>query len=283
MANIEKIKQLRQSTGAGFKDCSAAIDEAKGDLNKAAEILRVKGISKASKKMSRVANEGVVAVSGDEKKISLIEVNCETDFVAKNENFINFVKEISDINNSLNSDLEKLKKFNMKNAKTVEDNLVSMISKIGEKITIGRAKTFNYDGSKNFNYLHTVVKDNLSKLAVVVSLETSNSSDNLKNFGKQLSMHIAASNPLALDVNDIDKKILDKEQSLISEELKNTGKPDAIVKKISIGKINKFKEDNALLSQPWVMEPKKKVKDILKELSISDLKIKDFYRLKIGE
>ena len=283
MSNIEKIKQLRHSTNAGFNDCSAAIEEAKGDLNKAAEILRIKGISKASKKMSRVANEGVVAVSGDEKKISLIEVNCETDFVAKNENFINFVKEISDINNSLNSDLEKLKKFIMKNAKTVEDNLVSMISKIGEKITIGRAKTFNYDGSKNFNYLHTVVKDNLSKLAVVVSLETSNSSDNLKNFGKQLSMHIAASNPLALDVNDIDKKILDKEQTLISEELKNTGKPDAIVQKISIGKINKFKEDNALLSQPWVMEPKKKVKDILKELSISDLKIKDFYRLKIGE
>jgi len=283
MNNIEKIKQLRESTGAGFKDCSAAIEEAKGDLNKAAEILRVKGISKASKKMSRVANEGVVAVSGDEKKISLIEINCETDFVAKNENFINFVKEISDINNSLNSDLEKLKKFNMKNAKTVEDNLVSMISKIGEKITIGRAKTFNYDGSKNFNYLHTVVKDNLSKLAVVVSLETNNSSDNLKNFGKQLSMHIAASNPLALDVNDIDKKILDKEQTLISEELKNTGKPHAIVQKISIGKINKFKEDNALLSQAWVMEPKKKVKDILKELSISDLKIKDFYRLKIGE
>ncbi len=283
MTNIEKIKQLRQSTGAGFKDCSAAIEEAKGDLNKAAEILRIKGISKASKKMSRVANEGVVAVSGDEKKISLIEVNCETDFVAKNENFINFVKEISDINNSVNSDLKKLKKFNMKNAKTVEDNLVSMISKIGEKITIGRAKTFNYNGSKNFNYLHTVVKDNLSKLAVVVSLETSNSSDNLKNFGKQLSMHIAASNPLALDVNDIDKKILDKEQTLISEELKNTGKPDAIVQKICIGKINKFKEDNALLSQAWVMEPKKKVKDILKELSISDLKIKDFYRLKIGE
>jgi elongation factor Ts len=171
----------------------------------------------------------------------------------------------------------------MENAKTVEDNLVSLISKIGEKITIGRAKTFNYDGSKNFNYLHTVVKDNLSKLAVVVSLETSNSSDNLKNFGRQLSMHIAASNPLALDVNDIDKKILDKEQTLISEELKNTGKPAAIVQKISIGKINKFKEDNALLSQAWVMEPKKKVKDILKELSISDLKIKDFYRLKIGE
>ena len=283
MSDIEKVKQLRQSTGAGFKDCNAAIQQSGGNLDKAVEILRIKGISKASKKMSREAKEGVIAVSGDEEKISLIEVNCETDFVAKNENFINFVKEISDINNSVNSDLIKLKKFTMKNDKTVEDNLLSMISKIGEKITIGRAKTFNYNGSKNFNYLHTVVKDNLSKLAVVVSLETSNSSDNLKNFGKQLSMHIAASNPLALDVNDIDKSILDKEQTLISEELKNTGKPDSIVKKISIGKINKFKEDNALLSQPWVMEPKKKVKEILKELSISDLKIKDFYRLKIGE
>ena len=283
MSDIEKVKQLRQSTGAGFKDCNAAIQESAGDLDKAVEILRIKGISKASKKMSRDAKEGVIAVNGDEKKISLLEVNCETDFVAKNDHFINFVKELSELNNFYNSNVEKLKTVKMKNSETVDQNLLSLITKIGEKITIGRAKTFNHNGSKNFNYLHTVVKDNLSKLAVVVSLETSNSSDNLKNFGKQLSMHIAASNPLALDVNDIDKKILDKEQTLISEELKNTGKSDAIVQKISIGKINKFKEDNALLSQAWVMEPKKKVKDILKELSISDLKIKDFYRLKIGE
>jgi len=283
MSDIEKIKQLRRSTGAGFKDCNSAIQESKGDLDKAVEILRIKGISKASKKMSREAKEGVIAASGDEKKISLIEVNCETDFVAKNDNFINFVKELSELNNSYNSNLEELKKSKMKNSKTVNENLVSLIAKIGEKITIGRAKTFNYDGSKNFNYLHTIVKDNLSKLAVVVSLETKNSSENLKNFGKQLSMHIAASNPLALEVNDIKKEILDKEESLISEELKNTGKPDEIIKKISIGKINKFKEENALLTQSWVMEPKKKVRDILKELSINDLKIKDFYRLKIGE
>ena len=283
MSDIEKIKQLRLSTGAGFKDCNAAIQESRGDLDKAIEILRIKGISKASKKMSRDAKEGVIAVSGDEKKISLIEVNCETDFVAKNDNFINFVKELSELNNSYNSNLEELKKSKMKNLETVNENLVSLIAKIGEKITIGRAKTFNHDGSKNFNYLHTIVKDNLSKLAVVVSLETKNSSDNLKNFGKQLSMHIAASNPLALEVNDIKKEILDKEESLISEELKNTGKPDEIIKKISIGKINKFKEDNALLTQSWVMEPKKKVKEVLKELSINDLKIKDFYRLKIGE
>tara|TARA_B100000029_G_scaffold463177_1_gene496263 strand:+ start:724 stop:1575 length:852 start_codon:yes stop_codon:yes gene_type:complete len=283
MSNLEKIKQLRQSTGAGFKDCGSAIEEANGDLDKAAEILRVKGISKASKKMSRVANEGVVAVSGNEDKKSVLEVNCETDFVAKNDDFINFVKEISEINNLVNSDLEKLKKSKMKNSKTVEDNLVILISKIGEKITLGRAKTFNFEGSKNFNYLHTIVKDNLSKLAVVVSIETKDNSDNLKSFGKHLSMHIAASNPLAIEANLIKKEILDKEIALISEELKNTGKTEDIVKKISIGKINKFKEDNALLSQPWVMEPKKKVSDILKELNINGLKIKDFYRLKIGE
>ena len=283
MSDIEKIKQLRQSTGSGFKDCNAAIQESGGDLDKAVEILRIKGISKATKKMSRDAQEGVIAVSGDENKISLVEVNCETDFVAKNDNFINFVKELSELNNSYNSNVEELKKSKMKNSETVDENLVSLIAKIGEKITVGRAKTFNYGGSKNFNYLHTIVKDNLSKLAVVVSLETKDSSNNLKTFGKQLSMHIAASNPLALEVNDINKEILKKEESLISEELKNTGKPDEIIKKISIGKINKFKEDNALLTQSWVMEPKKKVKDILKELSINDLKIKDFYRLKIGE
>ena len=283
MSDIEKIKQLRHSTGAGFKDCNAAIQESAGDLDKAAEILRIKGISKASKKMSREAKEGVIAVSGDEQKISLIEVNCETDFVAKNDNFINFVKELSDLNNSCNSNTDELNKLKMKNSETVEQNMVSLIAKIGEKITIGRSKTFNYNGSKNFNYLHTVVKDNLSKLAVVVSLETKDSSDSLKTFGKHLSMHIAASNPLALEANEINKDILDKETSLISEELKNTGKPDDIIKKISMGKINKFKEENSLLTQSWVMEPKKKVKDILKELSINDLKIKDFYRLKIGE
>jgi len=283
MSDLDKIKKLRHSTGAGFKDCGIAIEEAKGDLDKAAEILRIKGISKASKKMSRVANEGVVAVNGDENKKSVIEINCETDFVAKNEDFIHFVKEVSEINNSVNSDIEKLKNSRMKNSKTVDENLVSLISKIGEKITIGRAKTFNHNGSKNFNYMHTVVKDNLSKLAVIVSIETKNNSDNLKTFGKQLSMHIAASNPLSIEAEDIDKDILDKETTLISEELKNTGKPEDIIKKISLGKINKFKEENSLLSQPWVMEPKKKVHDIIKELKISDFKIKDFYRLKIGE
>jgi elongation factor Ts len=283
MSDIENVKKLREATGAGFKDCNLAIKESDGDIDKAIEILRIKGISKASKKMSRDAKEGVVAVSGNETKTSVIEVNCETDFVAKNEDFTNFVKELSELNNEKNSNLDNLKSSQMKNGETVENNVVSLIAKIGEKITIGKAKTIENVGTVNNHYLHTVVKDNISKLAVIVSLETKDNSETVKNFGKQLSMHIAASNPLALTSDLIDQSVVDKEQELVTEELKNSGKPEDIAKKISLGKMNKFKEENSLLSQAWVMEPKKKVQDIVKELSIADLKIKEFYRIKIGE
>ena len=283
MSDLEKIKQLRQSTGAGFKDCSAALNESGGDLDKAVEILRVKGISKASKKMSREAKEGVIATSGDHTKTSILEVNCETDFVAKNDDFINFVKELSEINNSINSDLDKLKKTKMKNEKNVEENLVSMIAKIGEKITLGRSKTIQHQNSKNYFYLHTIVKDNLSKLAVISSLSCDEKSEKIDMFGKQLSMHIAASNPLAINSDEIKTEILNKEQELVTEELKNSGKPEDIAKKISSGKMNKFKEESSLMTQQWVMEPKKKVKDIIQELGFKDLKIVDFYRIKIGD
>ncbi|WP_440676256.1 translation elongation factor Ts [Candidatus Pelagibacter sp. HIMB1593] len=283
MSDIEKVKKLREATGAGFKDCNLAIKESDGDLDKAIEILRVKGISKASKKMSRDAKEGVVVVSGDENKTSVIEVNCETDFVAKNDDFISFVKELSELNNQHSSNQDELKKSVMQNGQSVDDNLVALIAKIGEKITIGKSKTIENKNGVNNHYLHTVVKDNVAKLAVLVSLDTRDKSDTVKSFGKQLSMHIAASNPLALESNLIDQALIDKEQELVAEELKNSGKPEEIAKKISLGKMNKFKEENALLTQAWVMEPKKKVQDIVKELSIADLKIKEFFRIKIGE
>ena len=283
MSDIEKIKKLRQSTGAGFKDCNSALKESDGDLEKAAEILRVKGIAKASKKMSRDAKEGVIILSGDKKKSSLIEVNCETDFVAKNDDFINFVKELSDLNNKCSSDLNKLDKSEMQNGKTVNENLVSLIAKIGEKITIGRAKTMENDNSVNFTYQHSTIKDNVSKLGVIVSLDNKDQSDKINSFGKQLAMHIAASNPLALTSENIKKETLEKEQDLIKEELKNSGKPTEIATKISLGKLNKFKEENSLLTQNWVMEPKKKVKDIITEVSPSGINIGGFIRLKIGE
>ena len=283
MSDIENIKKLRQSTGAGFKDCNSALKESNGDLDKAVEILRVKGIAKASKKMLREAKEGVIVVSGDSKKTSLIEVNCETDFVAKNDDFLNFVKELSEINNQCSSDKDQLNKSAMVNGKTVEENLVALIAKIGEKITIGKTSTIENSNSQNFIYQHSVIKDNVSKLGVVVSIETSEDSDQIKSFGKQLSMHIAASNPIALNSDEIKEDVIQKEQELIAEELKNSGKPEEIAKKISLGKINKFKEENSLMTQDWVMEPKKKVKDILTEINIPNLKVKEFTRIKIGE
>ena len=233
--------------------------------------------------MDRNASEGVIVVSGDEIKKSLIEVNCETDFVAKNEDFIEFVKELSELNNTNSSKLDELKKSIMKNNKTVDENLVALIAKIGEKITIGRLKTICNDKSKNFSYQHSIIKDNVSKLVVIVSLNVNEKSEKIDLFGKQLSMHIAASNPIALSSDKIKQEIVDKEVELIAEELKTSGKPEEIAKKISLGKINKFKDDNSLLSQDWVMDPKLKVKDVIKNMNMPELKINEFIRLKIGE
>ena len=283
MSDIEKVKKLRHSTGAGFKDCNAALKESGGDLNKAVEILRIKGVAKASKKMSRDANDGVVVISGDKKKKSIIEINCETDFVAKNDDFINFAKELSEINNKCSSKLDKLQSSLMKNNKTVDENLVDLIAKIGEKITIGRCKTVENDKSDNFSYQHSIIRDNVSKLGVIVSIKNSEETDKLNLFGKQLSMHIAASNPLSINSNEIDNEIIEKEKNLVFEELKNSGKPENIINKISLGKINKFKEENTLMTQNWVMEPKKKVIDIFNEVKDDNLEIKDFIRIKIGE
>ena len=233
--------------------------------------------------MSRDAKEGVIVISGNNKKTSLIEINCETDFVAKNNDFVKFVKELSEINHKCSSNIDQLNKSKMSNNKSVEENLVSLIAKIGEKITIGKTQTIENNNTQNFIYQHSVIEDNVSKLGVVVSLETNENNDQLKAFGKQLSMHIAASNPLALNSDQIQKEVVEKEEELIAEELKNSGKSEEIAKKISLGKLNKFKEENSLMTQDWVMEPKKKVKDVLSEIKIPNLKIKEFIRFKIGD
>ena len=245
--------------------------------------MRVKGISKASKKMSRDAKEGVIVTSGNENKTSMIEINCETDFVAKNNDFLLFVKEIGDLNNLNNSNLDKLNEAIMKNNKTVKENLISLIAKIGEKITLGRAKTIEAINSNNYFYQHATIKDNISKLGVIVNLNKTGEKKDVDLFGKQLSMHIAASNPLAISSDKLNPDIIAKEQELITEELKNSGKPEDIAKKISLGKLNKFKQENSLLTQEWVMEPKKKVQEIIKDLNLASDLIKDFARFKIGE
>ena len=283
MSDIEKIKQLRQSTGAGFKDCNSALKESGGDLEKAVEILRVKGIAKASKKMSRTASEGLALVKEDRGEVSIIEINSETDFVAKNKDFISFCKELSDINFATKGDLDKLNNSKMSNSTLVKDNLVNLIAKIGEKITIRRANFFDNKNGSNFFYVHSAVEKNVGKIISIVKLDGITKGKN-DDIGTKISMHIAASNPLAIDKDGIKKEIVDKELEIIKAEITNSGKPKEMAEKISKGKISKFINDNTLLNQIWIMDPKKKVSDILKENKIDkEVKILDFIRYKVGE
>ena len=276
------IKKLREITGVGFKDCKLAIDENNGDIEKSIEFLRKKGIAKATKKMGRIAADGLVLVHEKENEFATIEINSETDFVAKNKDFISFCKEISEINFQNKSNLEKIKTSKMKNNKTVDENLITLISKIGEKISLRRSKYFNNDGY-NFAYVHNSLEKNIGKVVSIVQL-TKNNKKNLKELGNKLAMHIAAQSPIAIDENGIDKNILQKEIEIIKEELKNSGKNSEMIEKIANGKIKKFVSDNTLLNQIWILDTKKKVGQIIKEFSENDeIKIIDFVRFKVGE
>ena len=275
--SLENVKKLREITGVGFKDCKLALDENNGDIDKSIEYLRKKGIAKASKKMSRTAADGLVLIYDKNNMTSAIEINSETDFVAKNKDFINFCKEVSELNFENKGDLVKTQKTLMKNKKSVDESLVNLISKIGEKITIRRSKFFDNKG-KNFTYVHNSLENNVGKVLSIVKLDSSDT-ENIKNIGPKIAMHIAASAPLAIDKNGIDKKIIDKELEIIKEELKNSGKKEDMIYKISQGKLNKFISDNTLLNQIWIMDTKKKVKDILGK----EIKVVDFVRFKVGE
>ena len=279
---LDNIKKLREMTGVGFKDCKIALDESSGDIEKSIEYLRKKGIAKASKKMNRTASEGLVLVKEIKGEVAVIEINSETDFVAKNQDFISFCKELSDLNYSLKGNLKKLNETKMKNNKLVKDNLVALIAKIGEKITIRRADFFDNTKGSNYFYVHSALEKNIGKIISVVKLE--GMTKNNGELGSKLAMHIAASSPLAIDKGGIDQKILDKELEIIKAEITNSGKPSGMVDKISKGKITKFINDNSLLNQIWIMDPKKNVSEILKENS-SDNKIQvlKFIRYKVGE
>lgn len=280
---LENIKKLRELTGVGFKDCKIALDENESNIEKSIEFLRKKGIAKASKKMTRTASEGLALAKENQGQISLIEINSETDFVAKNRDFINFCKELSEICFEVKGDLKKLNETKMNNGIFVKDNLVSLIAKIGEKISIRRANFFDNSNGTNFFYVHSALDKGIGKIISVVKLDGIDKNKN-DDIGNKIAMHIAASNPLAIDKEGIDKKIVDKEIEIIKEEVINSGKPSEMADKISAGKISKFLNDNSLLNQIWIMDPKKKVSDILKENSNDKpLKIIDYIRYKVGE
>ena len=280
---LENIKKLRELTGVGFKDCKAALDETNGDIDKSIEFLRKKGIAKASKKMSRTATEGLALVEEKNGAISIIEINSETDFVAKNQDFINFCKELSKINLISKANLQDLNETKMQNGILVKDNLVNLIAKIGEKITIRRANYFDNNKGSNFFYVHSSIEKNIGKIISVVKLDGITKNKN-EGIGVKIAMHVAASNPLSINKEGIDKKIIDKELEIIKAEISNSGKPIEMVEKIAMGKISKFLNENSLLNQIWIMDPKKKVSDILEENKFEkDIKILDFIRYKVGE
>ena len=280
---LDSIKRLRELTGVGFKDCKVALEENNGEIEKSIEFLRKKGVAKASKKMSRTASEGLALITEEKGEIAVIEINSETDFVAKNQDFINFCKELSSLNFQNKGDLEKLNNTKMASGLLVKDCLINLISKIGEKITIRRANFFNNSYGVNFFYVHSAIEKNIGKIVSIIKLENAEETHN-QDLGNKLAMHIAALNPLAIDKDGIDKKIVDKELEIIQAEILNSGKPKQLAEKISKGKISKFLNDNSLLNQIWIMDPNKTVKDILKENSKKkEIKVLDYIRYKVGE
>ncbi len=271
---LESVKKLREVTGVGFKDCKLAIDESDGDIEKAIEFLRKRGIAKASNKMSRTAAEGLCLLHEKDEQVSLIEINSETDFVAKNKVFITFCKEVSVINFENKSDLSKINKATMKNNLPVQTNLTDLIAKMGEKITIRRSIFFDNSNGKNSFYVHGTVENKIGKMISIV--KTSKESP----VGKKIAMHVSALSPMSLDEKSLNNGIIEKEMEIIKAELLNSGKPPEMIEKITSGKIKKFISDNTLINQVWIMDPKKKVSDILKD---NDIKIIDFIRYKVGE
>ncbi len=267
MSDVEKIKKLRKLTGAGFKDCNSAIQESNGDLDKAVENLRVKGISKASKKMSRVANEGVVAISGDNKKTSVIEVNCETDFVAKNESFIEFAKSLckiaincSSIEELLSSEYESM---------NVSEKLIEQTGVIGEKLEIGSFELINseYVGF----YIHAG-----NKIGTLVGL--SNKFEGSEELSKNIAMQVAAMNPIALNQDGVSKAIIEKEIEIAKEQLRAEGKPEAMLDNIAKGKLKKFFKESTLINQAYIKDNKSSVYDYVKSVN-QDCEITDFKRV----
>ena len=270
MSDIEKVKKLREATGAGFKDCNLAIKESNGDLEKAIEILRVKGISKASKKMSRDAKEGVVAISGDEKKTSIIEVNCETDFVAKNEDFGKLTESFLDVaiknnltllSDVLSADIDGL---------SIADKVIEQTGVIGEKLEISYFEVV--EGETVYGYNHPG-----NRIATIVALNKAVDTE----YAKDCAMQIAAMNPVAIDRDDVDEAIVAKEIEIAKELLIQEGKPAEMVDKIALGKLNKFFKENTLINQAFIKDSKKSVKQYLSE-GDADLTVTAFKRYSLS-
>ena len=271
MANSDLIKKLRENTGCGMADCNKALKENNDDYEKAVEWLRKKGLSSAAKKSSRVTAEGVVGIENDGKKATILEVNSETDFVARNEKFQDLVKNLLKI--SLNIKEDDTYKFaeTLKSSKcekcneVVSDIVANAVATIGENLQIRRGKTLSVDNGLIVSYVHTAIAPGLGKIGVLVALKSDASQDKLEELGKGIAMHIAATKPEFLTEADVPATKIDSEKEIARELAKKSGKPDNIVEKMVEGRVKKYYEENVLLNQAYIMDGNKKISDLLKD------------------
>ncbi len=280
------VKELRERTGAGMMDCKKALAETHGDMEAAIDWLRAKGLSAAAKKAGRTAAEGLVGVAVEGKRGALVEVNSETDFVAKNEQFQQFVRDVSQIALTSGEDVEALKRASYPGGGTVEEKLTDNIATIGENQSLRRAALIEVGEGAVVSYVHNAVAPGMGKIGVLVALEGSAPAETLQALGKQIAMHIAAANPLALDADNLDSELLERERGIATEKANESGKPAEIVAKMVEGSMNKFKKENALLSQLFVIDNKTPVADVVaaagKEAG-SPITLKGFKRFQLGE
>jgi elongation factor Ts len=280
------VKELRERTGAGMMDCKKALGETGGDMEAAIDWLRTKGLAAAAKKAGRVAAEGLIGVAVLGTMGAAVEVNSETDFVAKNEQFQDFVRNVAQIALATGGDVEELARAQYPGGGTVGEALTGNIATIGENQSLRRAARLEVQQGVVVSYVHNAVKPGLGKIGVLVALESEAEKGALEALGRQLAMHIAAANPLALRGEDLDSDLLDRERSIALEKAKESGKPDSIVEKMVEGALAKFRKENALLSQLFVIDNKTKIEDVVtaeaKRLG-ADLTLKGFVRFQLGE
>jgi elongation factor Ts len=281
------VKDLREKTGAGMMDCKAALNEAKGDMEAAVDWLRAKGLAKAAKKAGRVAAEGLIGLAADTKEAALVEVNSETDFVARNQKFQEMVGAISAAALKAKGDLDKLGAAKYGSSKaTVDETIKEMIGAIGENMTLRRTAYLSAARGAVASYMHNQIAPGLGKIGVIVALESAGDAEQLKSFGRQVAMHIAAANPQAVDIASLDKALVDRERAVLTEQAKDSGKPANVIEKMVEGRLRKFYEEVVLLAQAFVHDPDMTVAKALEaaeKAAGAAIKITGFYRFALGE
>jgi elongation factor Ts len=281
------VKELRDKTGAVMMDCKAALAETKGDMEAAVDWLRAKGLSKAAKKAGRVAAEGLIGLAAKDKEAALVEVNSETDFVARNEKFQEMVRTITADALGAKGDLDKLAKAKFGGGKiTVADHLQEMIGSIGENMTLRRSAYLGVKQGVVASYMHNALAPGLGKIGVIVALESTGDAAAVQAFGKQVAMHIAAANPQAIDVASLDPAFVERERAVLTEQAKDSGKPAPVIEKMVEGRLRKFYEEVVLLSQAFVHDPETTVEKALaaaEQAAGAPIKITGFYRFALGE